>query len=47
MAYEAFASKGLDGFLEHFTDDVEFDVLAGGHAYETREQALEAAGLSE
>jgi ketosteroid isomerase-like protein len=28
-AYEAFAREGLDRFMEHFTDDVEYDVLAG------------------
>jgi ketosteroid isomerase-like protein len=28
-AYEAFARDGLDRFLEHFTDDVEYRVLAG------------------
>jgi ketosteroid isomerase-like protein len=29
VAYEAFAREGLDRFMEHFTDDVEYDVLAG------------------
>ena len=28
-AYEAFARGGLDRFMEHFTDDVEYRVLAG------------------
>ena len=28
-AYEEFASEGLDRFMEHFTDDVEYRVLAG------------------
>ena len=30
VAYEAFAREGLDRFMEHFTDDVEYDVLTGG-----------------
>jgi ketosteroid isomerase-like protein len=29
VAYEAFAREGLDRFMEHFTDDVEYHVLAG------------------
>jgi ketosteroid isomerase-like protein len=29
VAYEAFAREGLDRFMEHFTDDVEYRVLAG------------------
>jgi ketosteroid isomerase-like protein len=29
MAYEAFARGGLERFMEHFTDDVEYRVLAG------------------
>jgi len=29
VAYEAFAREGLDRFLEHFTDDVEYHVLMG------------------
>jgi ketosteroid isomerase-like protein len=29
VAYEAFARGGLDRFMEHFTDDVEYHVLAG------------------
>ncbi len=29
VAYEAFARDGLDRFMEHFTDDVEYRVLAG------------------
>ena len=29
VAYEAFARGGLDRFAEHFTDDVEYHVLAG------------------
>jgi ketosteroid isomerase-like protein len=29
VAYEAFARGGLDRFIEHFTDDVEYHVLAG------------------
>jgi ketosteroid isomerase-like protein len=29
VAYAAFAGEGLDGFMEHFTDDVEYRVLAG------------------
>ena len=28
-AYEAFARTGLDRFMEHFTDDVEYRVLVG------------------
>ena len=28
-AYDAFAREGLDRFIEHFTDDVEYHVLAG------------------
>jgi ketosteroid isomerase-like protein len=30
VAYEVFARAGLDRFMEHFTDDVEYRVLAGG-----------------
>ena len=29
VAYEVFARAGLDRFMEHFTDDVEYHVLAG------------------
>jgi ketosteroid isomerase-like protein len=29
LAYQAFAREGLDRFMEHFTDDVEYRVLAG------------------
>jgi ketosteroid isomerase-like protein len=29
VAYKAFARGGLDRFIEHFTDDVEYHVLAG------------------
>jgi ketosteroid isomerase-like protein len=29
VAYEAFARGGLERFMEHFTDDVEYHVLAG------------------
>jgi ketosteroid isomerase-like protein len=29
-AYEAFAREGLDRFMEHFTDDVEYRVLEAG-----------------
>ena len=29
VAYEVFAREGLDRFMEHFTDDVEYRVLAG------------------
>jgi ketosteroid isomerase-like protein len=29
VAYEVFAREGLDRFMEHFTDDVEYHVLAG------------------
>jgi ketosteroid isomerase-like protein len=29
VAYEAFAREGLDRFIEHFTDDVDYRVLAG------------------
>jgi ketosteroid isomerase-like protein len=29
VAYEVFARAGLDRFMEHFTDDVEYRVLAG------------------
>jgi ketosteroid isomerase-like protein len=29
VAYEAFARAGLGPFMEHFTDDVEYRVLAG------------------
>ena len=73
VAYEALASGGLDPFMEHFTDDVEYrryggrarlsgvetgsalwtvfnirdGKIARGREYATREQALEAAGLSE
>ena len=32
VAYEAFAGEGLDRFMEHFTDDVEYHVLTGGGA---------------
>ncbi|MGC1850905.1 MAG: nuclear transport factor 2 family protein, partial [Solirubrobacterales bacterium] len=28
-AYEALAREGLDRFIEHFTDDVEYRVLVG------------------
>jgi ketosteroid isomerase-like protein len=28
-AYDAFAREGLDRFMEHFSDDVEYYVLAG------------------
>ena len=28
-AYEAFAREGLDRFMEHFTDDIEYHVLGG------------------
>ena len=34
VAYEAFAREGLDRFMEHFTDDVEYYVLAGGGSLE-------------
>jgi ketosteroid isomerase-like protein len=34
VAYEAFARDGLDRFLEYFTDDVEYYVLAGGGSLE-------------
>jgi ketosteroid isomerase-like protein len=34
VAYEAFAREGLDRFMEHFTDDVEYHVLAGGSSLE-------------
>jgi len=34
VAYEAFASEGLDRFMEHFTDDVEYHVLAGAGSLE-------------
>ena len=33
-AYEAFAREGLDRFMEYFTDDVEYYVLAGGGSLE-------------
>ena len=33
-AYEVFASEGLDRFMEHFTDDIEYRVLAGGGSLE-------------
>jgi ketosteroid isomerase-like protein len=33
-AYEVFAREGLDRFMEHFTDDVEYRVLAGGGSLE-------------
>ena len=29
VAYEAFAREGLNRFMEHFTDDVEYYVLGG------------------
>jgi ketosteroid isomerase-like protein len=29
VAYDAFAREGLDRFMEHFTDDVDYGVLAG------------------
>jgi ketosteroid isomerase-like protein len=29
LAYDAFAEEGLDRFMEHFTDDVEYRVLPG------------------
>ena len=29
VAYEVFARAGLDRFMEHFTDDVEYDTLGG------------------
>ena len=29
LAYNAFAEEGLDRFMEHFTDDVEYRVLPG------------------
>ena len=29
LAYDAFAEEGLDRFMEHFTDDVEYRVLVG------------------
>jgi len=29
VAYEAFAHEGLDRFMEHFTDDIEYHVLGG------------------
>ena len=29
VAYDAFARDGLERFLEYFTDDVDYDVLAG------------------
>jgi len=29
VAYEAFARDGLDGFMEYFTDDVEYRVVPG------------------
>ena len=32
VAYEAFAREGLDRFMEHFTDDVEYRALAGATA---------------
>jgi ketosteroid isomerase-like protein len=31
VAYDAFAREGLDRFMEHFTDDVEYHVLAGAN----------------
>src|SRR5512132_3881882 len=34
VAYEAFAREGLDRFMEHFTDDIEYRVLAGGGSLE-------------
>ena len=33
-AYEAFAREGLDRFMEHFTDDVEYRALVGGGSLE-------------
>jgi ketosteroid isomerase-like protein len=33
-AYEAFAREGLDRFMEHLTDDIEYRVLAGGGSLE-------------
>jgi ketosteroid isomerase-like protein len=33
-AHEVFASEGLDRFMEHFTDDIEYRVLAGGGSLE-------------
>ena len=29
VAYNAFAREGLDRFMEHFTDDIEYHVLGG------------------
>lgn len=34
VAYEVFARAGLDRFMEHFTDDVEYHALAGELRYE-------------
>jgi ketosteroid isomerase-like protein len=34
VAYEAFAREGLDRFMQHFTDDIEYRVLAGGGSLE-------------
>ena len=34
VAYEAFAREGLERFMEHFTDDIEYRVLAGGGSHE-------------
>ena len=34
LAYEVFARDGLDRFMEHFTDDIEYRVLAGGGSLE-------------
>jgi ketosteroid isomerase-like protein len=31
VAYEAFARDGLDRFMEHFTADVDYRVLAGAN----------------
>jgi len=33
-SYEAFARGGLDRYMEHFTEDIEFRVLAGGGSLE-------------
>ena len=34
VAYEVFAREGLDRFMEHLTDDIEYRVLAGGGSLE-------------
>jgi ketosteroid isomerase-like protein len=34
VADEVFAREGLDRFMEHFTDDIEYRVLAGGGSLE-------------